>query len=190
LQLREKELKRFRTTSKKRRNNFGEASDLVNEFVERGRKRGLDLFLTANGFTGTLHRSVFRSKNLTLIGRQEDPTVWSALAPQFKASRIDYNDLSALAPGEFYCFSRRGVDKFQMPMAQALAAVAPKATVAKSALPATFTQWDRAMCAIPTPRLEALTDPIVSLLGTVAGLSSQQMLSGGRALADELEARA
>ena len=42
---------------------------------------------------------------------------------------------------------------------------------------------------IPTERLSVLTDPVINLLGAVAGLSSQQMLSGVRALQDELEFR-
>src|SRR3546814_10299505 len=86
------------------------SSDLIiNEFVERGRKRALDLFLTAHGFSGTLHRSVFRSKNLTFIGCQQDPAAWSALAPQFRSTGIGFSDLNALGPGEFFCFGRRGV---------------------------------------------------------------------------------
>ena len=42
-----------------------------------GRKRALDLFITALRYTGTLHRSIFSNKNLTLIGCQEDPTAWA-----------------------------------------------------------------------------------------------------------------
>lgn len=57
----------------------------------------------------------------------------------------------------------------------------PKAKTVKRILPATFSQWDRAMREIPTERLEALTDPVVSLLGAVAGLVPQQMLAGARA---------
>lgn len=175
---------------KKRKGDIGEASDIVNEIAGRGRKRALDLFLTATRFTGSLHRSIFSNKNLSLIGCQEDPTAWASLAPQFKASRIEFNDLAALAPGEFFCFSRRGVEKVRMPMAEALARVAPKAKAIKPKLPSTFSQWDRAMRELPTPRLKALTDPVVALLGAVAGLSSQQTLSGTRALQDELETRA
>lgn len=48
---------------------------------------------------------------------------------------------------------------------------------------------DRAMREMPTPRLRALGQPTIALLGAVAGLSSQQMLSGARALQDELEGR-
>jgi hypothetical protein len=62
---------------KKRKGDIGEASDIVNQFAERGRKRALDLFLTALRFTGSLHRSIFGTKNLTLIGCQEDPTAWA-----------------------------------------------------------------------------------------------------------------
>lgn len=175
---------------KKRKGDIGEAADIINQFAERGRKRALDLFLTAHRFTGSLHRSLFANKNLSLIGCQEDPTAWASLAPQFKASKIEFNDLAALAPGEFFCFSRRGVERIRMPMADALKRVAPKAKAVKPKLPSTYSQWDRAMRDMPTPRLQALTDPVCSLLGAVAGLSPQQMLSGARALQDELEARA
>ncbi len=169
---------------------LADASDLVNDFVQRGRKRALDLFLSAHRFSGSLHRSVFSNKNLTLVGRQEDPTAWSALAPQFKGSKIGFTDLGALAPGEFFCFSRRGVEKVVMPMAAALRAVAPKATVVRPALPSTFSQWDRAMREISTERLMALTGPVVGLLGAIVGMTSQQLAAGTRALRDELEARA
>lgn len=174
---------------RKRKNDVGEAADIVNQFAERGRKRALDLFLTAHRFTGSLHRSIFSNKNLSLIGCQEDPTAWAALAPQFKASKIEFNDLASLSPGEFFCFSRRGVEKVKMPMAVALKRVAPKAKLIRPTLPSTFSQWDRAMREMPTERLAALTPPVVNLLGAVAGLSSQQMLAGARALQDELEAR-
>jgi hypothetical protein len=175
---------------KKRKGDIGEAADIVNEFATRGRKRALDLFLTATRFTGSLHRSIFANKNLSLIGCQEDPTAWASLAPQFRSSKIEFNDLAALGPGEFFCFSRRGVEKVRMPMAEALERVAPKATAVRPKLPSTFSQWDRAMRELPTARLHSLTAPVVSLLGSVCGLSSQQMLSGTRALQDELEGRA
>lgn len=177
------------SATKKRKEDVGEAADIINEFAGRGRKRALDLFITALRYTGTLHRSIFSNKNLTLIGCQEDATAWSALAPQFRSSKIEFNDLNALAPGEFFCVSRRGVEKIGMPMASALQRVAPKAVAVRRTLPATFSQWDRAMREIPTARLQALTDPVVSLMGAVAGLSSQQMLAGTSALQDELEAR-
>lgn len=177
------------SATRKRMGDIGEAADIINQFAERGRKRALDFFITAHGYTGTLHRSNFRNKNLTLIGCQEDPTAWASLAPQFRASRIEYKDLNALGPGEFFCFSRRGVEKVKMPMAAALKRVAPKAKPIRPALPTTFSQWSRALGEIPTSRLSALTDPVVTLLGAVAGLSTQQMLSGARALQDELEAR-
>lgn len=177
------------SAGRKRRDDIGEASDIVNEFAERGRKRSLDLFLTAHRFTGSLHRSIFANKNLSLIGCQEDPTAWSALAPQFRASKIEFAHLAALAPGEFFCFSRRGVEKVKVPMAKALQRVAPKATTVRPALPATFSQWDRAMREIPTERLQALTEPVISLLATVAGLSGQQLQSGRAALEDELACR-
>lgn len=177
------------SAGRKRKGDIGDASDIVNEFAERGRKRSLDLFLTAHRFTGSLHRSIFANKNLSLIGCQEDPTAWAALAPQFRASKIDFTDLAALAPGEFFCFSRRGVEKVKVPMAAALQRVAPKATTIRPTLPSTFSQWDRAMREIPTPRLQALTEPVIALLATVSGLSAQQVLSGRRALEDELECR-
>lgn len=174
---------------KKRKNDIGEAADIINQFAERGRKRALDVFVTAHRFTGSLHRSIFANKNLTLIGCQEDPTAWASLAPQFRSSKIEYNDLAALAPGEFFCFSRCGMEKIRMPMAEALKPVALKARAIKPKLPRTFRQWDRAMRDIPTERLEELTDPVVRLLGSVAGLTAQQMISGARALQDELDAR-
>lgn len=178
------------SAAKKRSDGVGEAADIISQFAERGRKRALDLFVTAHRYTGTLHRTLFSNKNLTLVGCQEDPTAWAALAPQFRASKIEFGDLHALSPGEFFCFSRRGVEKIRMPMAEALQRVAPKAKAAKRTLPATFSQWNRAMREIPTKRLEAITDTVANLLGAVAGLSAQQMLSGSRALQDELEARA
>jgi hypothetical protein len=177
------------SASRRRRESIGEASDLVNDLVERGRKRALDLFFTAHRYSNSLHRSVFTNKNLTFVGRHEDPTAWSALAPQFRGSKIGFSELGALAPGEFFCFSRRGVEKVTMPMADALKAVAIAATKVKPALPATFAQWDRAMREVPTARLQALTPPVVSLLSTVAGLTGRQLFAGGRALRDELEAR-
>jgi hypothetical protein len=175
---------------RKRSSSVGEASDIINDFVGRGRKRALDLCITALRYTGTLHRSIFSNKNLSLIGCQEDPTAWSALAPMFRASKIEFNDLNTLGPGEFFCFSRRGVEKIKMPMAGALRKVAPRAKAVKRALPANYRQWDRAVQEIPTMRLRALTDPVINLLGAVAGLSVQQMGTGSNALADELAARA
>ncbi len=178
------------SATRKRKNDIGEAADIINQFAERGRKRSLDLFVTATRYTGSLHRSIFTNKNLTFIGCQEDATAWAGLAPQFKASKIEFSDLNSLAPGEFFCLSRRGVEKIKMPMAEALENVAPKAKAIKRTLPTTFSQWNRAMSEIPAERLAALTDPVVNFLGAIAGLSSQQMLSGSRALQDELEARA
>lgn len=175
--------------SASKKKDIAEAADIINQFAERGRKRALDLFITALRYTGSLHRTIFANKNLTLVGCQEDPTAWAALAPQFRASKIEFGDLNALAPGEFFCFSRRGVEKVRMPMAEALKKVAPKAKAVKRTLPATFIQWNRAMCEIPTERLMNLSDPVINLLGAVAGISTQQMLSGNRALQDEIETR-
>lgn len=175
--------------SASKKKDIAAAADIINQIAERGRKRALDLFITALRYTGSLHRTIFTNKNLTLVGCQEDPTAWAALAPQFRASKIEYGDLNALSTGEFFCFSRRGVEKVKMPMAAALQKVAPKAKAAKRTLPATFSQWHRAMREIPTERLNGLSDPVINLLGAVAGLSSQQMLAGTRALQDELEGR-
>lgn len=174
---------------RKRADGMGEACDIIAQFAERGRKRALDLFVTALRYTGTLHRTMFANKNLTLVGCQEDPTAWSALAPMFRSSGIEFKDLNALGPGEFVLFSRRGIEKTKMPMAEGLKRVATKAKTVKRTLPATFSQWDRAMREIPTERLEALADPVVELLGAVAGLTPQQMMAGARALDDELESR-
>lgn len=177
--------------ARKRDQDVGRASDMVNEFVGRGRKRALDVFMTALRATGSLHRSVFTNKNLTLVGCQEDPTVWSSLSAQFRPAGISFEDLSALQPGEFYCMSRRGVEKVRMPMAQALKrASAPKARKVRKTLPGTFAQWSRAMSEIPTARLAALQDSaLASFLGTVAGLSREQMIAGGTALQEELMLR-
>ena len=177
------------SASRRRKESIGEASDLANDLVERGRKRALDLFFTAHRYSNSLHRSVFTNKNLTFVGRQEDPTAWSALAPQFRGSQIGFPELAALAPGEFFSFSRRGVEKVAMPMAAALKAVAMAAPKVRPALPATFAEWDTAMRAIPTDRLRALSAPVVGLLSAIVGMPGRQLFGGGRALRDELEAR-
>jgi len=177
------------SASRKRKEAIGEASDLVNDFAQRGRKRRLDLFVTAHRFSGTLHRAVFASKNFTFIGRQEDPTTWSALAPQFKGTGIGFGELSALSPGEFFLFSRRGCEKVAVPMAAALALIAPPVTAVRPTVPSTFSAWDRAMREIPTDRLLALSRNACGFLGAIAGLSPQQLAAGSRALGDELETR-
>lgn len=177
------------STNSKRKEGQGESSALINDFVERGRKRALDMFLTAHAFTGSINRSVFRNKNLTFVGCQEDPAAWATLSLQFRHSQITYADLNALSTGEFFCLSSRGIEKIRMPMAKALAKVALPARTVKKALPSTYKQWARAMGDIPIERLEALTTPVTALLGAVAGLSAQQMLAGSQALADELECR-
>ena len=105
------------------------ASDVIVDIVERGRKRAIDVFITAHGFSASLNRSVFTNKNLTLIGRQEDPAAWPPLAPMFRGSKIGFSDLNALAPGEFFCVSRRGIEKVRMSMARELAKVALPARV-------------------------------------------------------------
>ena len=64
-----------------------------------------------------------------------------------------------------------------------------KATKVRSAIPSTFSEWDRALGEIPTDRLLALSRDAVGLLGAVAGLSPQQLAAGSRALGDELEVR-
>jgi hypothetical protein len=179
----------FSTSSRVKSGDVGEAADIINQFAGRGRKRALDLFITALRFTGSLQRLLFANKNLTLIGCQEDPTAWSALAPQFKSSQIGFNDLNALGTGEFFCFSRTGVEKIRMPMAKALKAVAPRAKIVRRALPTTFQQWTKAMSQIPTDRLDALDGSVIALLCAVAGLTSQQVLTGHAALRDELETR-
>lgn len=168
---------------------IGEAANIINQFAERGRKRALDAFITTHRFTGSLNRTIFSNKNVTLVGCQEDPAAWAALAPMFRASRIEYSDVAALGPGEFLCFSRRGVEKIRMPMAAALERVAPKAKPIKKMLPGSFREWDKLMGRIPTDRLKRLTDPVISLLSAVAGLPAQQVLAGNRALQDELDSR-
>lgn len=177
------------SASRKRENDMGAASDLINDFMQRGRKRALDVFITANRFSASVSRVAFENANLRFIGVQQDAAAWSGLAAMFRGTGISFSDLAALAPGEFFVFSRRGVEKVAMQMADKLRALAPKASASRPALPANFTQWDRAMRGIPTPRLQALQGPVVELLGNVAGLTSAQLVSGGRALRDEMEAR-
>jgi hypothetical protein len=180
----------FSTSRRKGKDDIlGQASDLVSDFMQRGRKRALDVFLTAHRFAGSLSRATFATKNVTLVGRQEDPAGWSALAPVFRGSGLGYAEISALSPGEFFCFTRRGVEKVVMPLARALAEVAPKASNVRPNRPATFSQWDRAMREIPATGLRALTPPVVGLLGAIAGLTAQQLAAGSRALADELATR-
>jgi hypothetical protein len=177
------------SASRGKRKTLGEASDLINDMVERGRKRNLDLFFTAHRFSGSLHRSVFTNRNICFVGRQEDPTAWQPLAPLFQNTSIGFGELSALAPGEFFCFSRRGVEKVYVPMADALAAAAPPATIVPLVRPVTYSQWDRAMRAVPTARLQRLTPFVVDLMSGIVGLSAKQIQAGYAALSDELQAR-
>lgn len=176
------------SASRRRKDDVGEASDLVNDWVQRGRKRALDVCVTAHRFSGSLHRSVFTNANLTLIGRQDDPSAWSALAPRFRGTGLTFTDLAALGPGEFFALTRRGIEKVVMSMAAALAKAAPAATVVPSSVPATFAQWDRALAGITPARLEALTPDVTALLGDLAGLTTAQLQAGYQALTDAAEA--
>jgi hypothetical protein len=178
------------SSGKKRADGMGATADLINRIAETGRKRSLDLFVTSHRFSGSLHRSLFANKTLTLVGMQQDPTAWSTLAPLCRAAQLDYADLATLNPGEFYVFSRRGVEKMRMPMAKALAQVALKARPAKPVLPGNFVQWDRAIRALKEDALEALTPEVTALLGAITGLTSAQIQTGNRALADERALRA
>lgn len=179
----------FSTSRRVHKERIAEASAIVNELLERGRKRALDVVLSAHRFSGTLHRSAFTNKNLTFVGRQEDSTVWAAIAPMFRGTGIGYGELAGLQNGEFYMFSRRGVERVTMPMAAALAAVAPKATAVRPVRPATFRQWDVAVRELPTGVLRSLTVPVVGLLSAIVGLTAQQVAGGMRALEDELAIR-
>lgn len=175
--------------SRKRSNRVGEASDIINDMFMRGRKRALDVFITTLRFSASVHRTIFANKNLTLVGVQEDPAAWASMAPQFQASKVSYSDLAGLQLGQFICFSRHGVDKVRLQMAKALQGVARPAQASRSAPPSTFVQWDRAMRAIPTPRLLALDDEVVALLSALSGISAEQAAVGHRALVDEIEGR-
>lgn len=174
---------------RKRSGSLGEAADILQEFVARGRKRAVDLYMTAPSYTGSVHRSMYVHANLMLVGQQNDATGWSALARQFKSAGLGFGDLSSLAPAEFFCVSRRGIEKIRMQMAAALAKTAPAAVAVRRNLPATFSQWDRAMRELPEERLKALDTGVVALLGKVAGLSAAQMMVGQAALVDELASR-
>lgn len=175
--------------SKSRKGDIGAAGDLVNDFAQRGRKRALDLCVTALRLSNSLHRAVFSGANLMLIGQQQDPSAWTGLAPKFRGTGLGFNDLAGLALGEFFVFSRRGVDKSRLPMATQLEKVAIKAKAVRPSLPTTFSQWNRAMRAIPPERLARLTDPVVTLLSTVAGISPKQIAAGREAIRDEQESR-
>lgn len=177
------------SSPRSRKGDLGEASDLINDLVGRGRKRALDIFVTALGYTGTVHRTLFRNANLKFIGCLEDPTGWAALAPQFRSAGLDFGDLHSLAPGEFFSVSRNGIEKVAMAMAGSLKEVAIQTPDAARLLPKTFTQWDAAMVGIPTPRLRRLTGPVISLLASIAGLTASEIDSGVLALQDELETR-
>lgn len=173
----------------RRRAGTKEATDLVNDFMARGRKRALDCIITCHRFTGSINRSLFANMNLTLVGTQADPTAWNMLAPQFRTHKVTYADAAALAPGEFYCFSRRGLDKFRLPLARALAAVALPARAPRQTLPTNFAQWDRAVSAMSLERLEALSDSVTDLLSAIAGLTPAQVAAGRRVRDEELDAR-
>ena len=173
----------------RRADGLGEATDLLNDLATRGRKRALDLFLTSRSFAGSLNRTLFSVKNLTLISSQNDPCAWSALAPQFRGTNICFADLAALSTSEFFLFGPEGMEKIRMKMARAMEDVALKAAPVRPVTPSTFSQWDEAMSDIGNDRPQAITPEIVALLGAVGGLSSQQVTSGQRALADELAMR-
>lgn len=177
------------SSTRRRAEGIGEAADIINALCERGRKRAIDVFITALRYTGSLHRTVFANKNLTLIGCQEDPTVWASMAPQFRGTGLGFSDLQGLAPGEFVMFARRGVEKIRMPMAKALSAVATKAQPPRRRLPSTYSQWTRAMSELPVASLKGLTDDVVDVLGALSGLTAQQLVAGTSALQDELQAR-
>ncbi len=172
-----------------RKGGIGEATKILNDLAVRGRKRSLDLFVTAGRFSGSLHRQIFAMTNLKLIGAHADPSTWGAVSPLFTGTKLGFNDLNALEPGEFFCVGRAGLDKLRMPMSELLAAAAPPAVSVRPNLPTTYSQWDRAMRDIPTRRLKALSDPIVSLLSDVAGLTVEQRRAGQQALTDELSIR-
>lgn len=178
------------SSSRQRKGAIGDASQLLNDFAGRGRKRALDMVITALRPSNSVSRDLFGNRNLTLIGGQDDAADWHALSAQCRTARLTFADFNALGPGEFFCFSRRGVDRVRLPLAQALRGAALKARPVARALPATFNQWQKALAAIPAPRLRALSDPVVDLLATVAGLSAQQVQAGRQALRDELEIRA
>lgn len=177
------------SSARRRKNQIGEASDIVDKMVEQGRKRALDVFVTALRMSSSLNRSIFQQKNLSLFGAVEDPLAWSSLGPQFRGTDISFEDLRGLHSGQFYCFSRSGVDKVSLPLADALKPVALQAKPIRQRLPTSFHQWDSAMRDIDGARLRRLTPEVVSLLGRVAGLTRLQLQNGARALRDELEMR-
>jgi len=173
----------------RRRNGASETTDILNDLAERGRKRALDVCLTAHRFTGSISRTLFGNTNLTLIGQQKDSTAWTHLSPLFRSHRVAYGDLAMLAPGEFFCLSPRGLDRFRLPLAKAMEGVAIAARPSRPVFPTNFAQWDRAMASISTERLAAITDDVIDFLGAIAGLTPAQIASGRTALTDEREVR-
>lgn len=167
----------------------GETTDIVNDMAQRGRKRGLDIVITAHRFTGSINRTLFGNMNLTLVGQQADSTVWTHLSPLFRSHRVAYGDLASLAPGEFFCLSRRGLDRFRLPLAKAMEGVAIAARPSAPMFPTNFAQWDRAMASMSSDRLGAISDEVIDFLATIAGLTPVQVASGRRALADERDGR-
>ena len=67
--------------------------------------------------------------------------------------------------------------------------MATKAAPPKRVLPATYSQWARAMSELPLATLERLSDDVVGVLGTLSGLTAQQLVAGTTALRDEIDAR-
>lgn len=177
------------STSRRVGGEVGEANALMTDIVQRGRKRALDLIVTAHRFSGSLSRSIFTSKNLTLIGRAEDPTAWSGLAPLFRGSQVTFSELMTLSPGQFFAMTMRGIDRVTLRMPAALEKVAIKARPVTAALPSTYSQWIRALHAIPTRRLVKLTPEMVGLMASIVGLTPAQRAEGAAALAGEISVR-
>ncbi len=175
--------------SSSRKKDLQDANKIINDMVGRGRKRALDLFITAHRMSGSLDRMVFSNKDITLFGRQDDPAAWSMLSAQFRHTGISFGDLNELQPGEFMMVSRRGHERVRMPMAEALKSRALKSRVVPKNLPSNYRDWVTAVAAIPDKQLVALNTDVTRFLSKIAGLTADEYQAGLRALNDELEAR-
>ena len=65
------------SSSRRRSKGMGDTADILNKMFETGRKRALDVFITTHRFSGSLHRSLFTNKNLTLVGAPTKPLATS-----------------------------------------------------------------------------------------------------------------
>ena len=166
-----------------------EASMLIRDYLDRGRKRKLDLCISALRYTASLNRAAFDSRNLTLVAHHGDSRAWAGVAPVVSHAGFSFADVSALQTGQFLVVSRHGVEKATLPMPKAVRGLVPPTKRTRTALPGSFREWDAAVGAIDDKALAQLTPDLVALMSALAGLAAAQARSGADALADEILAR-